>query len=211
MTQTPQNAQVALNLNSAAGFAVLAGTEITNTGSTTICGKMGIYPDTTVTGSVVYTCSGGLITNSTAQTGQSDLTTAYNNAAARPNGAAISGDLGGLTIYPGLYNTAGTIGITGDLTLDAQGNTNAIFIFQIGSSLTTASSGNIILANGATAANIFWQVGSSCSIGANSAFIGTILAYTSISFGSGATLSGRALCENGEVSLIGDTITNPTP
>ncbi len=211
VTQTPQTAQVAVNLNSAASFAVLASTGITASGNPTICGNMGISPGSSVTGSVIYSCLGSLITGSIAGTGQTDLTTAYNDAAGRSNGAAISGDLGGLTIYPGLYNTASAIRITGDLTLDAQGNTSAIFIFQIGTTLTTATTGNITLANGANPANVFWQVGSSCSLGAGSTFSGTIMAHTLIAFGTGATLNGRALSETGEVTMLTNSVTNPTP
>lgn len=151
------------------------------------------------------------MTGTNAANAQSDLTTAYKDASERTNPASILGDLGGLTLYPGLYGTAGAISITGDLTLDAQGNTSAIFIFQVGTTLTTASGGNVILANGASAANIFWQVGSSCEFGSTSSFMGTVMAHTLIAFDSGAVLTGRALSETGEVTLIGNTITNPTP
>jgi len=211
ITATAQTAQAAVNLNSAAHYAVLAYSGITSTGSTTICGNIGLSPSTSASGAPVFLCTGGFVTGTNADNAQLDLTTAYNNAAGRLNPASISGDLGGLTLYPGLYNTAGGIGITGDLTLDAQGNTNAIFIFQIGTTLTTASGGNVILANGATAANIFWQVGSSCALGTTSSFVGTIMAHTTIAFNTGATLSGRALSETGQVTMQSNTITNPTP
>jgi hypothetical protein len=102
-----------------------------------------------------------------------------------------------------------TLGITGTLTLDAQGNANAQFIFQIASALTTATSSSVVLINGANAANVFWQIGSSATLGTSSTFAGDILALSSISLGTGAVLSGRALARNGAVTLLSNTITTP--
>src|SRR5206468_3153410 len=143
---------------------------------------------------------------------QLDLTTAYNDAAARTVGAiTVAGNLGGQTLTPGLYTSTSSLAISsGDLTLDAQGDANAVFIFQMGSTLTTTSGRQVILSGGATAANIFWQVGSSATLGTTSVFKGNILALTSITLQTGATLEGLALARNGAVTLDANTITIPS-
>jgi hypothetical protein len=141
---------------------------------------------------------------------QSDLTIAYNNAAGRPGGAAVSGNLGGLTFTPGLYKSTSFLELTsGDLTLDAQGDPCAVFIFQMQSTLITTGPRQVILIGGARACNVFWQVGSSATLGGNTIFKGNILAYTSITLDSGAMLEGRALAQNGAVSLDANTVTVP--
>jgi hypothetical protein len=139
---------------------------------------------------------------------QLDLTTAYNDAAGRTVGAiTVAGNLGGQTLTPGLYKSTSSLEISsGDLTLDAQGDANAVFIFQMGSTLTTTSSRQVILSGGAKAANIFWQVGSSATLGTGSVFKGNILALTSITLTTGATLQGRALARNGAVTLDSNTV-----
>jgi hypothetical protein len=118
----------------------------------------------------------------------------------------ISGDLGGQTLAPGVYKSTSTIGITGQLALDAGGDPNAVWIFQIGSALTTATSSTIVLLNGASAGNVFWQIGSSATVGATSVFCGTIVAQASISCGSGASVAGRLLALTGAITLIDNTI-----
>jgi hypothetical protein len=138
---------------------------------------------------------------------RADLTAAYNDAAARTPATSVSGDIGGQTLTPGVYNSTSTLGITGTVTLDAQGDPNAVFIIQVGSALTTASSSVVNLINGAQACNVFWQVGSSATLGTNSTFQGTILALTSITVNNGVGLFGRALARNGAVTLDTDTIT----
>jgi type VI secretion system secreted protein VgrG len=140
-----------------------------------------------------------------------DLTTAYNDAAGRGPGAVdeANADLGGLTLTPGLYNSSGTLALTGNLTLDAQGNSNAVFIFQVASSLTVAPGSQVILSGGANSANIFWQVGTSAALGTTVIFQGTILAAQSVTLATGAVLDGRALAMNGEVTLEKNTITVP--
>jgi hypothetical protein len=142
---------------------------------------------------------------------QAALTVAYNDLAGRttPAPTIVAGDLGGLTLAPGLYKSTSTLGITGTLTLDGQGNANAVWIFQIASSLTTLGSSSIVLAGGASAHNIFWQVGSSATLGTNSTFDGSILALTSVTLTTGATLNGRALARNGAVALDTNMVTVP--
>jgi hypothetical protein len=142
---------------------------------------------------------------------QLDLITVYDDIAGRTAGAVtLSGNLGGQTLTPGLYTSTSSLAIaSGNLTLDAQGDTNAVFIIQIGSTLTTASGSQVILSGGAQAANIFWQVGSSATLGTNSVFEGTLLAGQSITLMTGATLEGRALALTGAVTLEGGTITIP--
>jgi hypothetical protein len=144
----------------------------------------------------------------TAAQAQGDLTIAYNDAAGRLGGAAVSGNLGGLTLTPGLYTSTSSLEITsGDLTLDAQGDANAVFIFQMPTTFITTVGRQVILSGGATACHVFWQVGSSATLGASSIIKGNILAYTSITLNTGAALEGRALAQNGAVALDDNTIT----
>jgi hypothetical protein len=147
-----------------------------------------------------------------AAAAQAALTVAYLDLAGRtaPAPATVAGDLGGLTLAPGLYKSTSTLGITGALTLDGGGNANAIWIFQIASSFTTAGSSSIVLAGGAQSHNIFWQVGSSATLGTNSTFNGSILALTDITLKTGATLNGRALARNGAVALDTNIVTVPS-
>jgi hypothetical protein len=119
----------------------------------------------------------------------------------------VAGDLGGQTLGPGLYKSTSTLAITGDLTLDANGDPNAVFIFQIGSALTVSTNGRVVLIRGAKAANVFWQVGSSATLGTYSAFKGTVMAYASITINTGATLHGRALAQNAAVTLDSNAVT----
>jgi hypothetical protein len=139
---------------------------------------------------------------------QLDLTTAYNDAAGRTVGAiTVAGNLGGQTLAPGLYKSTSSLEISsGDLTLDAQGDANAVFIFQMGSTLTTTTGRQVILSGRATAANIFWQVGSSATLGTTSVFEGNIMAFASITLTTGATLNGRALARSGAVTMDANTV-----
>jgi hypothetical protein len=143
---------------------------------------------------------------------QIDLTSAYNVAAnLPPSGGPIAAELGGQTVFPGVYAFASSAGLTGKLTLDAQGNPNAQFVFQIGSALTTASNSSVVIINGSPAAecHVFWQVGSSATLGTSTAFEGHILALTSITLTTGASiLEGSALARNGAVTLDSNHITN---
>jgi hypothetical protein len=198
-------------LGTAASFAVLAGSTITNTGPTTINGDLGLSPGTSVTGFPLGVVSGAThVADSVALQAKADLTAAYINAAARPVTATIPVELGGTTQTPGVYDSAaGTFGITGTLTLDAQGDPNAVFIFKAASTLITAAASNVSLINGARASHVFWVVGSSATLGAGSTLQGNVLALTSITVTTGTTISGRALARNGAVTLDTDLITDP--
>jgi len=196
-------------LGTAAKFAVLAASTVTNTGPTMITGDLGLSPGTSVTGFPPGQVHGTVYTaDSVALKAQADLTTAYNDAAASPTTAIIPVELGGTTETPGTYaSAAGTFGITGTLTLNAQGNPNAVFIFKAASTLITASASNVKLINGAKAANVFWQVGSSATLGTYSTIRGNIMALASITVTTGVTVHGRTLARNAAVTLDSDTIT----
>jgi hypothetical protein len=199
-----------VGLATAAPFAVLAGTpKIASTGATVINGDLGISPAAAVTGFPPGIVNGTIHTaDAVALQAQSDLTTAYTDAATRPV-TATHGTLGGLTLDAGVYNAGGVVlGLTGTLTLDGQNDPNSVWIFQATSSLVTASSSVVKLINGASSCNVFWQVTSSATLGSGSTFVGTIIALTSITMDSGVTMHGRALARNGEVSLINDTISS---
>ncbi|MBP2637586.1 MAG: hypothetical protein H6Q69_448 [Firmicutes bacterium] len=203
--------QPSVNLGTANSFAVLAGAGITNTGPTTIIGDVGTFPITSETGfgsvTLIGTNHGG---DAVTQQAKTDLTTAYNDAAGRIPAIVVAGDLGGLTLVPGVYKSTSSLGITGILTLDAQGDPNAVFIFQMGSTLTTASGSSVNLINGAQSCNIFWQVGSSATLGTGSTFRGNILALASITATTAVTVDGRLLASVGAVTLDTNTITIST-
>jgi len=205
-------AQPPVGLGTATPFAVLAGTTVTNTGPSVISGDLGVSPGSAVTG-----FPPGVVINGTqhsadavALQAQTDLTTAYNDAAGRTPVTVVSTDLGGQTLAPGVYQAASSMGLTGTVTLDGQGDPNAVFIFQMGSTLTTASNSTVSLINGAQACNVFWQVGSSATLGTATTFVGSILALTSATVLTGTTVAGRVLARNGAVTLDTNTITTPT-
>jgi type VI secretion system secreted protein VgrG len=149
------------------------------------------------------------VADAVAVQAQTDLTTAFDDAAGRTPAIGVPADIGGLVLVSGVYNTAAAMGLTGAVTLDGQGDPNAVFIFQAGSTLTTASSSTVNLINGASPANVFWQVGSSATLGTNTTFVGTVLALTSITVQTGTTVSGRVLARNGAVTLDTNTIAVP--
>jgi hypothetical protein len=192
-------------------FSVLAGSTITNTGSTVVSGDIGVSPGTAVTG-FPPGLAGGTIhsADGAAAQAQAALTAGYTDAAGRSGGTTVAGDLVGQTFTAGVYKSTSSLAISGNVTLDAQGNPDAVFIFQISSTLTTASGSHIVLANNAKACNVFWQVGSSATLGTNSVFKGNILALTSITITTGADLEGRALARNGAVTLDTNVITGCT-
>lgn len=201
--------QTTVNLGTASSFAVLAAAGITNTGNTALTGDIGSYPTNTITGFPPGTFTG---TNhggdATTQGAMVDLKTAYNDAAGRTGATTVATELGGTTLTAGVYNSAaGTFGITGTLTLS--GTASAVFIFQMSTTFTTAASSSVILSGGVVWTNVFWQVGSSATLGASSVLEGTILANTSISSGDGAQVHGRllagAVTSSGAVTLINNT------
>jgi hypothetical protein len=201
-------------MGSAADFDILGAATVTNTGPTIISGgDLGLSPGSSVTGFPPGTLTPPAVmhlTDPVAAQAQLDLSIAYDYAAGLTGAALLPGDMSGLTLTPGLYKTSSTVMLSGgNVTLDAQGNANAVFIFQIGSTLTTITSTQVVLAGGAQSKNIFWQVGSSATLGTNSIFKGNILALTSITITTGVNLEGRALAQNGAVTLDSNTITAP--
>jgi hypothetical protein len=204
-------AQAPVGLGTAGSFAVLAGAGITNTGPTTINGDIGTFPTTSESGMASVTTTGtNHAGDAVTQGAKNDLVTGYKTAAGESPVTAEPADLGGQTLTPGTYNSASSLGLTGTVTLNGGGNPSALFVFQAGSTLTTASSSSVNLIGGAQACNVFWQVGSSATLGTGSTFRGTILALTSISVTTGVTINGRVLARNGAVTLDTDTITSPT-
>jgi hypothetical protein len=193
------------------GFSVLAGSAVTNTGSTVVSGDVGVSPGTAVSGFPPGLASGAIHSaDGPAAQAQATLTAAYIDAAGRSDATSVAGDLVGQTLTAGVYKSTSSLAISGDVTLDAQGNPDAVFIFQISSTLITGSGSHVVLANNANACNVFWQVGSSATLGTNSVFKGSILALTSITVTTGAQLDGRALARNGAVTLDTNTITGCT-
>ncbi|HEU4335523.1 MAG TPA: ice-binding family protein [Candidatus Eisenbacteria bacterium] len=201
----------AVPLGTASTFVVLGGSTVTNTGATAVTGDLGVSPGTAVTGFPPGTVSGATHAgDAAAAQAQSDLTVAYNDAAGRTTGVvAVSGDLTGLTLAPGLYKSTSSLAITGALTLNALGDPNATFIIQMASTLTTGPGSQITLIGGAKSSNVIWQVGTSATLGTNSLFQGTILADQSITLNSGAQLNGRALARIGAVTLDTNAIAAP--
>jgi len=197
------------------GFGILAGSTVTNTSTvaapTNVTGDVGVWAGTAIVGFPPGTLTGTLHSgDAVAQTAQGQLTTAYNTAAGKPVGTHLPPDIGGSTLFPGVYTTVAqpSLGITGNLTLDAQGDSTAVWIFQIGSTLITAA-GQVKLQNGALPQNVFWQIGSSATLGTGTTMAGNLMANQSISLNTGVTLNGRALASIGAVTLISDTVNVP--
>jgi LPXTG-motif cell wall-anchored protein len=207
-------AQPPVGLGSTANFAVLAGSGITNTGPTTVGGTaggdMGSDPTPAFTGDTLVTTSGTKYTAPSAvvTAAKTALVTAYNDAAGRTPASTVTADLGGQTLVAGVYNSASSLGLTGTLILDGQNDPNSVFVFQAGSTLTTAGSSVVSLINGAQPCNVFWQVGSSATFGTSSDFTGHVFALTSITATTGATFKGQLLARDGAVTLDTNTITN---
>jgi Ice-binding-like len=209
-----------VNLGTANNFAVLAGSTITSTGATVINGgNIGLNPGTAITGFPPATITPPFTTHvadAVALQAQNDLTAAYNTAAGlAPNQTLTGQNLGGLTLTPGVYFFASSAQLTGVLTLNNEGNPDAVFVFQIGSTLTTASDSSVVTINDGSIPNltpgisVFWQIGSSATLGTGTDFEGNILANTSITANTGATIDGWLLAENGAVTLDDNTITAP--
>jgi len=199
-----------VDLGGTADFALLAGSAITSTGATSITGDMGLSPGTSVGGFPPGILVGSLEINTNLATqGKLDLTAAFNDAAGRVSTdiVTLSGNIGGLTLTPGLYKTTSSLAISsGDVTFDAEGKSSSVFIIQIASSFTTTSGRKVFLKGGALASNIYWQIGSSATFGTTSVMKGTIMAMQAITFNTGAALEGRALARTGGIVLAGNTI-----
>ncbi|MBW6469286.1 MAG: DUF3494 domain-containing protein [Coriobacteriia bacterium] len=210
MPATSVAAQPTVNLGTTSNFAVLAGETITNTGPTVINGDVGVHPGTTFTGQAEAKINGAVhLADDVAAQAKDDLVIAYNDAAGRTPVTTIPTELGGTTLKAGVYNSeSGTFEITGTLTLDAEGDPDAVFIFQMASTLVTAPDSSVNLVNGARFCRVFWQVGSSATLGVNSSFVGHVFALTSIAAQTGATVEGQLLARNGAVTLDDNTITN---
>jgi hypothetical protein len=205
-------AATAINLGAATPYAVVAGTTITNTGSSVISGNIGLSPGTSITGFPPGLVSGTTgAADATSLAAQTSSTAAYGVAAgATPFTTVAGGNIGGTTLSPGVYESASAMQLTGPVTLNAGGDASAVFIFQAGSTLTTASGASVVLEGGAQACNVFWQVGSSATLGSTTSFVGTILALASVTLDSGASVNGRLLAQTGAVTLNDNTITVPT-
>ncbi len=217
--------QTAINLRSTSDFVIIAGSLISNVPTSAISGNVGLSPAarsfitgfglTEIVGAIYAaddTAPAGVPAMLTAAKG--DLTTAYNDAAGRTatDHVLLAGNMGGLTLTPGLYKSSGSLEISsGDLTFDAKGNAAAVFVIQIASTLTTTSGRQVFLSGGAKAANIYWQVGTSATLGTTSVFKGTIMADQSIALNTGATVEGRLFARIGQVTLAGNTVVRPTP
>ncbi len=211
-TQSAMAATATVNLGTSSAYAVLAGSAITNTGATVVGGDIGISPGTSITGFPPGTQSSGTtqVANGASLGAENALVTASGDAAGRTPFTTVTGDLGGSTLVSGVYRSTSSMGLTGTLTLNGGGNLDSVFIFQAGSTLTTASSSTIALENGAQACNVFWQVGSSATLGTTTNFAGSILATTSVTLDTGASVSGRVLAIGGAVTMDDNTVTVPT-
>ncbi|MBN2893868.1 MAG: DUF3494 domain-containing protein [Bacteroidales bacterium] len=215
-----------IDLRSTSDFVILAGSLISNVPTSALTGNIGLSPaagsfitgfgETEITGTI-YTADATGPANSVIDvakltTAKGDLTTAYNDAAGRTSidMVLLAGNIGGLTLTPGLYKSSGSLEISsGDLTFDAEGDSNAVFIIQIASSLITTSGRKVILSSGALASNIFWQVGTSATLGTTSVFKGTIMADQSISMNTGAIIEGRLFARIAAVTIESNTIVKP--
>jgi len=197
----------AVNLGKAAPFAVLGASTVTNTGESIVTGDLGISPGKAITGFPPGKITGSTHTaNAHALDAHTDLQAAYDVAAAK-NSEPLEGDLAGLTIIPGVYSFSTTGALNGDLILDGLNNTESVWVFQTGSSLITGSGASVKLVNGASACNIFWQVGSSATLGSGTEFAGNILALSSITANTGATNVGGFYALGGAVTLNGNEVT----
>jgi Ice-binding-like len=198
------------SLGAAASFGVLAGSTVINTGGTTILeGDLGVAPGLAISGFPPGQMLGGAMYagNATAPQAQSDVATAYQLLAGDACTQDLTGrDLGGLTLTQGVYCFSSDASLTGTLTLDAQDDPAAVFVFQVGNDLSTASSASVVLANGGQFCRVFWQIGASATLGADTAFAGSILATTNITLETGASVSGRALARNGAVTMDANQI-----
>lgn len=191
------------SLGTAQSFAVLGGSTVTNTGSSVLTGDLGVSPGSAITGFPPGTRTGTThAADAVALQAQNDVITQYNALASAACTADLTGqDLGGKTLTSGVYCFSSSAQLTGPLTLNAQGNANANFIFKTGSTLTTASGSSVVLINGGNPCNVAWQIGSSATLGTTTSLVGNLIALSSITLNTGANISGRALARNGAVTL----------
>ena len=199
-------------LGTVGSFAVLGGSTVTNTGPTTIQGSLGVSPGLAITGFPPGVVSGGTTHagDATALQAQIDTATAYDALAAQACTVDLTGkDLGGMTLTPGVYCFGSSAQLTGALVLDAGGKADAVFVFKTQSTLTTASNASVRVINGGNDCGVFWQIGSSATIGTGTVFGGSVLALASITLTTGAKLSGRALARTGAVTMDGNAIALP--
>lgn len=210
LTSSANAAPVDVPLGTAGSYAILAGTTITKTGPITVSGDIGVSPGTAVSGTGVITQTGVIHAgDAAADIAKDDLVTGYNNAAAQTPPQPITADLAGQNLKAGVYNSATSLDLNGALTLDGEGNADSVFVFQAGSTLITGPGSSVNLVNGANPCNVYWQVGSSATLGTTTDFVGTIMALTSITLDTGATVDGRVLARNGAVTLDSNTVTRP--
>jgi ice-binding like protein len=196
-------------LGTAANFSVLAGSAVTNTGPTVLASELGVSPGAAITGFPPGLARGATHSADAVASGaQNDLTIAYNDAAADKTTTTVPdvGNIGGETLTAGVYASASSMLVNGTLTLNGAGNPNAVFVFKAGSTIVTGSASKVLLENGAQACNVYWQVGSSATLGTDSSFVGTVMALTSITATTDVTIDGRLLARNGAVTLDSDTI-----
>jgi hypothetical protein len=198
-----------VNLGSASTYSLLTSTAMTNGGATFLSGNVGISPGTAFTGFATAQIVGSTHLNDTQSTAaQSDAVAAYNDALNRTATRTFAGDNNGKTFTPGVYFSGGAFALTGTMTLDGQGDPNAVFIFQIDAALNTAAASSVSLVNGAQASNVFFQANGAAGTGANSSFVGTILAFGAVTLGAGSTLVGRAF-SRGAMTLASNTVRSP--
>ncbi len=215
----PAGAAGGPSLGAAATFAVLGASNVSNTGTTAVTGDVGVSPGTEINGFPPAIVTGGALHagDTLAATAHADATTAYGvlaGMASIPANNLSNVDMGGLTLAPGVYKFDGAAGITGALVLDAGGDSGALFVFQIATTLTTSGGSSVTVINGGAdydESNVFWQVGSSATLDTGTSFTGNILAYSSITLVTGSTMVGNALALNGAVTLDANTVTSPTP
>jgi len=198
-----------VSLGTTGSFSVLGAETVTNTGPSVLGQSLGVHPGTTAPGFPPGIVGGEVhLGDAVALQAKSDLTAAYGDAAGRTPFINLPAELGGQTLTPGTYRLPAAQ-LTGTLTLDTLGDPAAVFIFQLTSGLTTATDSEVAFLGDAASCNVYWQIAESAVIGTGTDFVGTVMASTSISMASGATLEGRALAQTGEVTLINNTITAP--